>query len=47
MSNIRGYERQHFPFRKQAMAFGRGVEQFSLLSLSFASEKKIVDLGLD
>ena len=34
------YRRRNFPFRKQAMPFGRDVEQFSLLSLSFANEDK-------
>ena len=41
-----GVGRSNCPFRKQAMPFGRD-EQFSLLSLSFANEGKILNLGLD
>ena len=37
---VQTYRRCNFPFRKHAMRFGRDLEQFSLLSLSFANEEK-------
>ena len=43
----RAVRRSKFLFCKRSLPFGRRLDQFSLLSLYFANEAKILNIGLD